>query len=190
VNRDRKLVLLIFALTFGYSLLRYIVFKGVSVEQIPVYITNKAVSWTGLILLGLAPLIHVDRRRTIGQAGFLFVILHVIMSLMIFNSVYFAKFYSEVGYLLWQAEASMLAGAVGTVLLLKLFVHVGENNNHNGSLILGLGRLILILTGAHLGLMGYRSWSDAEHWPGHLPPITLLSFLTVIVLLGLRQLRR
>jgi hypothetical protein len=190
VNRDRKLVLLIFALTFGYSLLRYVVFKGVSVEQIPIYIINKAVSWTGLILLGLPPLIHVDRRRAIGQTGFLLVMLHVIMSLMIFNPVYFAKFYNETGYLSWQAEASMLAGVVATVLLFKLFVHVGDNNNHNGSLIPGLGRIILILTGAHIGLMGYRGWLDVVHWPGHLPPITLLSFLTVIVLLGLRQLRR
>jgi hypothetical protein len=174
----------------GYSVVRYVIFKGVSVEQIPVYITNKAISWTGLILLGLAPLIEVHRRRTIGQAGFLLVLLHVVLSLMIFDPTYFAKFYREDGYLHWQAEVSMLAGALGTVLLFKLFVHVGENSDHNGSLIPGLGRLVLILTGVHVGLMGYQGWTDLSHWPGSMPPITLLSFLTVLVLLGLRQLRR
>lgn len=190
MNRDRKSILLIFALTFWYSIVRYIVFKGVAVEQIPVYITNKAISWTGLILLGLAPLVGVERRRSLGQAGFLLVLLHVILSLMIINPVYFGKFYGENGFLSWLAELSMLAGAVGTVLLFRLFVHVGENTEQNGSLIPGLGRLILVLTGAHVGFMGYRGWTDISHWPGYLPPITLLSFLTVIVLLGLRQLRR
>lgn len=173
-----------------YSLLRYVVFQGVSVEQIPVYVTNKAVSWTGLILLGLAPLLRSERRRPIGQAGLLFVLLHLVLSLTMLNPVYFGKFYQQDGHLTWQAEASMLTGAVAAVLMLKLFIHPGENSNSQGSLIPGLGRTILIFSGFHVLLMGYEGWAVVTDWPAGLPPITLLSFICVLVFLVLRQRKR
>ena len=190
MNRDRSLILILLALTFGYSILRYIVFKRVDLQQIPLYIGNKAISWTGLILLGLAPLVSIERRRSLGQTGFLMILLHVILSLTIFNPTYFGKFYREDGHMTALAEASMLAGGLGTVLLFKLFVHVGENHDHNGSLIPGLGRAVLVLTGLHVLLMGIKGWFHLETWPGMLPPITLLSFVNVVVFLVIRQLRR
>ena len=186
MNRDRQLILLLFLVGMTYSVLRYIVFKGVSPEQIPLYIVNKAVSVTGLILIGIATLTKGERRRNLGTCGFLFVLLHVLLSLSILNPDYFAKFYSETGVMHWYAELSLATGALAMVFLFRLANEPPNGTDCSQSLIPGAGRWVLALTAAHVGFMGYTSWSDVGHWPGMLPPITLLAFLLAVGFLLLR----
>ena len=59
------------------------------------------------------------------------------------------------------------------------------------SLLPWVGRAVLIC-GAARGLMGWDVWFAPEKWAnyGHLPPITLLSFVTAVVFLILRRRRR
>jgi hypothetical protein len=54
-------------------------------------------------------------------------------------------------------------------------------------LIPGAGQGILALSALHVLALGYPSWSDPAHWPGHLPPISMLSFLAAVGFLVARR---
>ncbi len=176
MRRDDLLAPMAVLAGLGYAVLRYVIAAGASPEQIPLFITNKAIAVAGLVLIGMASLVPGARRHRLGTTGLLLVLLHLLMSFAILNPVYFAKFYAPTGYMHWQAELSLLAGALGTVVLVRLAT-VPVIADGFRSLIPGAGRLVLLLSALHVGAIGYPSWSDTAHWPGRLPPITLLSFL-------------
>jgi hypothetical protein len=91
----------------------------------------------------------------------------------------------------WNAETSMLAGVVATVLVLWLG-HVTTTRPAGSqvpgtSLVPGVGRVVLVLVAVHTLLLGYGAWVDVGGWPGGMPPITLLSFLGAIGFVLIRR---
>ncbi len=170
-----------------YALLRYNVFGTVSPQQIPLYIVNKALSFAGLILLGCSRCVGEPvRRRELGRVGLGLVLVHVVLSLCILNARYFAKLFAATGYMTWQGEASMLTGCLSLLALVMLFFTKhnsaleGTTSRSNG-LLPGLGRAMLLLAVAHVGLIGYVGWFRPGEWPGSMPPITLLSCVAALV---------
>lgn len=180
----------------GYAVVRYIVFGGVSIEQLPLYVTNKAVSVAGLVLIvtavGARPLSGwlpgggwlLAERRSLGMLGLGLSAVHSVMSLMLLNPGYFAKFYdAQTGHMHLAAEVSMLAGVVALALLVQQS-RVGDRAGGASQLRwLGLGVLALSLM--HLVFMGWPGWWTPGKWHGGLPPITLLSAVVALVGLGL-----
>ncbi len=189
--RDRKLVAGLTAAGLAYAVVRYNVFKGVPWDQLPVYVTNKAIALVGLVLLGLSRVV-VDRqrRKSLGLTGAAFVAVHVILSLAPSWPTAYAGFYDG-GTLTSYATLSVGAGALGSAGLLWLFYATvfrpRRDEPHRTSLVPGLGRAVLVLTALHVGLIGIRGWFDLSTWPGSLPPITLLSFAAAGVLLAARR---
>lgn len=88
----------VLVLCMAYAVSRYNVFSDVPWSSLPLYVTNKAVSYAGLIFLGLS-LVTRDgaRRKTWGQTGAVCIGGHIPMSLMILNPHYFAEFYVSPG---------------------------------------------------------------------------------------------
>ncbi len=170
----------------GYAVLRYVLLGGVSADRLPVFITNKAVAVVGLVLLGAASLITGAQRAAFGAVGFGCVLLHLLLSLTVLSPAYLAKLYAADGRLTAAAEWSMLAGAVATLVLYMLSTAPAKPTGAR-SLRPGAGQLVLALTAVHVLAIGYPSWSQPDTWPGHLPPITLLSFLIAVGLLAARR---
>ena len=91
----------------------------------------------------------------------------------------------------------MLAGVLGLGFLAWLLWATAEqangssDSNGNVSLLPWVGRAVLICGAVHVALMGWDIWFAPEKWEnyGHLPPITLLSFVTAVVFLFLRRRR-
>jgi hypothetical protein len=168
-----------------YAIMRYIVFQGVSLENLPVYVLNKAVSFAGLILLALSRC-HHDRalRKEWGTAGLILIALHVLLSLPILQPAYFSGFFHQSGKMNWQGETSLLAGALASFLLWYLFAASQKRNGtqmtENHSLAPFAGRALLILAALHVALMGYAGWFEVQMWPGYMPPITLLACATAV----------
>ncbi len=187
--------LIVLAIGLGYAIVRYNVFGGVSVEQLPLYVTNKAVSVAGLVLIvtavGARPLSGwlpgcgwlMDERRSMGMLGLGLSAVHTVMSLMLLNPGYFGKFYDAgTGKMHLAAEVSMLAGVVALALLV-VQSRAGEGSGRSSLRWLGVGVLALSLM--HLGFMGWPGWWTPGKWHGGLPPITLLSAAIALVGLGL-----
>lgn len=187
-KRDIRLIGIILLAAFGYSIVRYHLFKGVSVEHFPLYITNKALSLAGLLLLGASRIVHEkERRKAIGVASLVTIALHAVISLQILTPRYFGKMHLADGTLTWNGEAGMLAGVAGLILLIWLDRASRATplaaQSSGRSLVKGLCRAVLVMTALHVAFIGFAGWFATETWPGHLPPITLLSFLLAVMFL-------
>lgn len=179
----------------GYAVVRYIALGGVSIEQLPLYVTNKAVSVAGLVLIvtavGARPLSGwlpgggwlLAERRSLGMLGLGLSAVHSVMSLMLLDPGYFAKFYDvQTGRMHLAAEVSMLAGVVALALLVGQS-RVGDGGGERAVRLRGLGVGVIVLTLMHLVFMGWPGWWTPGKWHGGLPPITLLA--AVVALVGL-----
>ncbi len=193
LRRDTLCWLLITGvLTATYAIVRYNIFKGVEWIHLPLYITNKATSWTAVVLIAASYLVH---KRTEGQrevvlvkflglTGFSLAGMHVVMSLIIFSEHYYPEFFGA-GKLNLTGELSMLCGVFGIVFL--TVPAVTSLPQMQDSLGLrrwrrsqSMGYLALGCVAMHLLIMGIAGWMEPSEWPGHMPPITLLGFLAAI----------
>jgi hypothetical protein len=177
--QDARLAAGVFGVSLAYAIVRYNVFGTVDWQQLPVFVTNKAISVASLVMLGMSRIV-VDktRRKKIGLIGAALAGLHVVLSMMLMTPSYLAKLYLPSGTMTGSAELSMLVGAVATILIGWLLYEtilqpVGQQTK--SSLVRGLGRFVLILVAAHVAFIGWGAWFDLSKWPGRLPPITLLS---------------
>jgi len=192
--RKNKAIIAVLVASLVYAVLRYNIFKGVSFEHLPLYVLNKVFSLAGLGLIAMACLgSERARRRELGYLGLVLVMLHFLISIVILTPEYFGKFFIKSGKMTWQTELSMLAGILGMLFLLWLFVASLKDVIQlpaQRSLVPGLGQAVLFFTALHVFAMGSFGWLSVDAWPGYLPPITLISFLVALGALLRRQAER
>lgn len=179
------ILLTTFALTLTYSVVRYNVLGPVEWSQIPLFIMNKAVSWTGLTLLALA-YIRRDKcaARDLGICGAFLTGGHVVMSLAMLTPAYYASSFAGARLSGWGSGA-MLAGVAATAALAPPVIATLPGMQA----ALGVTRWLswqragywtLALTAVHCALLGWKGWLAPGSWYGGLPPISLLSFLIAL----------
>jgi DMSO/TMAO reductase YedYZ heme-binding membrane subunit len=184
-------LILILALTLCYSILRYHLFGDVPWAQLPLYVLNKAISWSAVTLLALAYLRrNKPAARDLGVLGLFLAFAHILMSFSLLSPAYYAKFYSG-PQLTAYAGAALLAGVAASVVLAL----PGIATLPGMGAALGDARWIrwqragywaLALTAAHCAFMGWQGWLTPAKWHGGLPPITLLGTLTALLPLVLK----
>ena len=182
------------ALCSVYAVVRYHVMGGVPWKDLPLFILNKILSMTALILLAinftLWPLKNVGvalsnqwmrSRRLVGISGFLLVFAHLIISFLIFKPAFYGKFFDETGTLTLVVGLSMLFGVLAFIFLWMYNVSFSSTLRKDKDLIGFItSRKVLLIafsfTGFHLFFIGYQGWLKPEGWHGGLPPISLISF--------------
>ena len=194
MNRSQKTTCMTFLVSLAYAIIRYCYCGDVSVHDIPLFITNKAIAVTGLVLFGIAGLIRSKQdRRDLGLLAAGCIFLHIIATLILFSQNYFEKLSDSITHRLhWYAQVSMLASIMASLCLLIL---MRTSDSRKGaqiskSLIPGLGTLVLILTLLHLTFMGWQGWLNVTSWHGSLPPLTLLGAITCVGFLLKRTLAK
>ena len=181
-------------LSLIYVVLRYHIFGGVSWEEFPLFILNKGLSLAGFLLItynfSFGPIKNIgvkvpdswlDARNTLAMIGFLLLLLHALISFLLFSPEYYAEFFEENGKLTLLASLSILFGVVGFVLLWMInmtFQTYMRENDIFVKFISSRSFLLAALTlgGLHLALMGYKGWLTPALWHGGLPPVSLLAF--------------
>ena len=98
--------------TFGYAVIRYIVFGPVPIEGVPLYVLNKTLSFAALTLFAMTylPGARDSYARTFGICGTWLVFAHVLLSLLLFSTRAFTTFYSPSGQLYLHIQFAMLFG--------------------------------------------------------------------------------
>ncbi|HWB75780.1 MAG TPA: hypothetical protein VG755_12520 [Nannocystaceae bacterium] len=183
---DGRLVAGVFLASLAYAIVRYNVFGTVDWQQVPVFVTNKAISVASLVMLGVSRVV-VDkaRRKRLGLVGAALAGLHVLLSFMVLDRSYIAKLYQPSGAMTGATEWSMLAAAIATTLLGWLLYATAlrplDTQSQGTSLVRGLARIVLVLTALHVAFIGWPVWITPATWPGKLPPITLLSCALALV---------
>ncbi len=165
--------------TFFYTIIRYVVFGNVEIIQVPTYLLNKSISMASTIFLLFASISferkQMKKLKYWGSLSWYFAILHVLLSLSILSSAYYPKFYGPEKMNL-IGELSIMFGVIAMFSFWIL---------RNGKKVFG-SRLLLravvgLLITAHLFVMGFTGWINISKWNGGLPPISLLSFICIII---------
>ena len=193
-NSAGTIILSILLLAIGYSVLRYHIAGPVPWKDFPMFILNKGLCLAGFILLtfnfSLGPLNSLgmrvsqgwlNARKAMGMTGFLLVLIHALMSFMLFSPAIYGKFFAENGSLTSFAGFSMLFGVLGFVFLWGYNLSFQTFLREDTAFIQFItSRKVLLfalmLGGLHLFFMGYEGWLKPAGWHGGLPPISLVAF--------------
>lgn len=198
-NSAGKIITLALLFGLAYAILRYHIFGPVPWKDFPFFILNKSLSLAAFILLacnfGFGPLNNLgirvpeswlNARKALGMTGFLLVLIHALMSFMLFSPSVYAQFFAPDGSLTLLAGLSMLGGVLAFVVLwaynLSFQTHLREDKSFIEFITSRRFLLVaLVLGGVHLFFMGYQGWLKPAGWHGGLPPISLVAFTIFVV---------
>ncbi len=201
VKKNSAGTLITATLIFGlvYAVVRYHVAGPVPWKDFPFFILNKGIALAAFILLTFnftfgplknlgvnVPSGWLDARKALGMTGFLLVLIHALMSFMLFRPSIYGKFFAEDGTLTLLAGLSMLGGVLAFVVLwaynLSFQTHLREDQAFIRFITSRTFLLwAMILGGAHLFFMGYQGWLQPAGWHGGIPPISLVAFAFFVV---------
>ena len=194
-NAAASLIAGIIMLAIAYAVLRYHVAGPVPWKDFPFYILNKGFSLAAFVLLacnfGFGPLRNLGvpvpeswlaARKALGMTGFLLVLIHALMSFLLFKPAVYGSFFEADGTLTLTAGLSMLAGVLAFVVLwaynLSFQTFLREDRAFIAFITSRRFLLVAFLFGgSHLLFMGYAGWMKPAGWHGGLPPISLVAFL-------------
>jgi len=193
-NSAASIIFVTLALSIGYAILRYHIVGPVLWKDFPFFILNKGLCLAAFILLtlnfSLGPLNNLgapvspgwlNARKAMGMTGFLLVMLHALMSFLLFSPAVYGKFFDVNGTLTLLAGLSMLGGVTAFVVLwgynMTFQTFLREDKAFIQFITSRKFMLFALLLGAaHLLFMGYEGWLQPAGWHGNLPPISLVAF--------------
>ena len=207
-DSSTKIIFWVITFSIAYAILRYHIVGDVPFKDFPFLILNKGLSLGAFILISLnfgfgpahklglsIPKSWLDARKALGMSGFLLVLIHVLMSLMLFSPSVYAKFFEADATLTLNAGISMLFGILAFVALwgynLSFQTFLKEDKKFIEFITSSKFLLIAFLFGAiHLFFMGYKGWLNPSGWNGGLPPISLVAFFFFVISYSLNVLKR
>ncbi len=164
---------LILIFTSLYAFIRYVIFGHVSLNHIPVYLLNKSISMASVLFLLLTAINYVQNQnekiRFWGMASLHSAYLHILLSLAILSREYYPKFF-EIEKMNLTGELTILFGVFAAYCLWRI--------RGNGSILQIFASLFIA---GHLIAMGFTGWLTVEKWYGGMPPISLLSFIFIMI---------
>ncbi len=193
-NSASPIITGVFMFSLAYAVVRYHIAGPVPWTDFPFFILNKAISLAAFILLalnfGLGPLNNLgvgvsegwlNARRAMGMTGFLLVLIHALMSFMLFSPAVYGQFFEQDGTLTLLAGIIMLGGVLGFVVLwaynMSFQTHMREDQVFIRFITSRRFLLVaLTLGGVHVFFMGYEGWLAPAGWHGGIPPVSLVAF--------------
>ena len=198
-NSAGRIIFFSIALSMGYAVLRYHIFGPVPWKDLSFFILNKGVALGAFVLLtfnfSFGPLKnlgvrlpegYLNARKALGMTGFLLVLIHALISFMLFNPSVYAQFFLPDGTLTGLAGLSMLGGVLSFVVLWGYNLSFQTFLREDQAFIKFITSRNFLLTAMlfsllHLFFMGYKGWMVPETWHGGLPPISLVAFVFFLV---------
>lgn len=156
----------LWAVLFGYAILRYVVLGPVDASEIPLFIANKSLSFAALTYFALSLSLGRARpswARGFGLLGTRLVLVHVVATPALFAMGHFEALWSLRG------AAVLLLGALAAGALWWQHRHPAHR------LVRLVRRAIVAVALLHVVVLGAPGWLTPERWHGGLPPITLLA---------------
>ena len=172
-NAAGRIIFVTIILCMAYTILRYHIFGPVGWSDLPFFILNKGISLAALLLLvlnfSLGPLNNIGfpvpgswlpARKILGMTGFLLVLIHALMSFMLFTPAIYGKLFEADGSLTLFAGLSMLGGVLSFVVLwgynLSFQTHLRDEKNFIRFITSRKFLLLaMLLSAIHLFFMGF-----------------------------------
>jgi hypothetical protein len=198
-NAAGRIIFFAIILSIAYAVVRYHILGPVPWDDFPFFILNKGISLAALVLLtlnfSLGPIKNIglpvpgswlSARKILGMTGFLLVLIHALMSFMLFSPAIYGKLFEADGSLTLFSGLSMLGGVLSFVVLwgynLSFQTHLRDEKAFI-QFITSRNFLLfaMLLSAAHLFFMGFEGWLSPAGWHGGLPPISLVAFVVFAV---------
>ena len=209
-NAAGRIILFTCLLSLGYTILRYHIVGPTPWKDLSLYTLNKGIALGAFIILTFnfsfgpldnlgikVPSNFLNARKALGMTGFLLIMIHALISFILFSPAIYAKFFLQDGTLTLNAGLSMLGGVLSFVILwgynLSFQTYLREDRKFIRFITSRKFLLAALLSSLlHLFFMGYKGWIAPAHWHGGLPPVSLIAFIFfllgyVINLLGREQ---
>jgi hypothetical protein len=198
-NAAGKIIFFTLILSMAYAILRYHILGPVPWSDLPFFILNKGISLAALALLvlnfSLGPLKNagigvpgswLEARKVLGMTGFLLVLIHVLMSFMLFSPAIYGQLFEADGSLTLFSGLSMLGGVLSFVVLWGYNLSFQTNLRDEKAFIQFITSrkfllFAMLLSAIHLFFMGFKGWISPAGWHGGLPPISLVAFVLFVV---------
>lgn len=192
-NSAASIITIVMVFGLAYAITRYHLVGPVPWKDFPMFILNKGISLSAFILLacnfGFGPLNNLgvkvpegwlNARKALGMTGFLLVLIHALMSFMLFSPAVYGKFFEADGTLTLLAGLSMLAGVCAFVVLwgynMSFQTFLREDKAFIQFITSRKFMLFALLLGAaHIFFMGYEGWLNPDGWHGGMPPVSLVA---------------
>ena len=183
-----KFFLILFSILYSYAVLRYHFGKNISSESF-LYVLNKGIAWTcaSMLLLSVLPnnklnVIGLTRRAT-GLIGYSVALIHVVITLVVFNQAYYPGFYSS-NMINIHGWMNIFIGILS--LICFSFPLFASFYNSKNSWYYSIGRYGVLLNISHVFSIGFLNWFPLSTWPCYLPPITMIFVCQGITILFYR----
>jgi DMSO/TMAO reductase YedYZ heme-binding membrane subunit len=198
-NSSGGIITFTLLLAIGYAVLRYHIVGTVPWKDFSFFILNKGLCLAAFILLtmnfAIGPLNNLgvrvsegwlNARKAMGMTGFLLVLIHALMSFLLFSPSVYSKFFLANGTLTLFAGLSMFTGVLAFVVLWGYNMTFQTFMREDKAFIQFITSrrfmlFALLLGAAHLFFMGYEGWMNPSGWQGGLPPISLVAFTVFAV---------
>jgi hypothetical protein len=198
-NAAGRIIFFTIVLCIAYAILRYHILGPVSWSEFPFFILNKGISLAAILLLvlnfSLGPLKNIglpvpgswlSARKSLGMTGFLLVLIHALMSFMLFSPAIYGKLFDADGSLTLFSGLSMLGGVLSFVVLwgynLSFQTHLRDDKAFIQFITSRTFLLYaMLLSAVHLFFMGFEGWLSPAGWHGGLPPISLVAFVVFAI---------
>ena len=198
-NSAGKIIAITMLFSLAYVVTRYHIFGGVPWKDFPFYILNKALALGGFILItynfSFGPLKNfgikvpdswLNARNILSMTGFLLVLIHALMSFILFRPEIYGKFFEKDGTLTLMAGISILGGILSFVILWMMNLTFQSYMREDKAFVDFItSRTFLLwaftLGGVHLFFMGYSGWLHPSLWHAGIPPVSLVAMLFFIV---------
>jgi DMSO/TMAO reductase YedYZ heme-binding membrane subunit len=198
-NSAGMIITVVILLSIGYAIVRYHIVGPVPWKDFPFFILNKGISLAAFIMLtcnfGFGPLKNLgvnvpaswlNARKALGMTGFLLVLIHALISFMLFSPAIYAKFFEDNGTLTLFGGLSMLGGVLAFVVLwgynMSFQTHLREDKAFIQFITSRKFLLWAMLLGAaHVVFMGYEGWLNPSGWQGGIPPVSLVAISIFVI---------
>lgn len=178
-------VIIVFLFTLSYSIVRYNIFKGVPWTDLPLYVMNKAVSFTAIIFIAVYLILEKKDHHKLGikirNDAINLIYIHLTISLILLSPSYYQKFFDGTKINL-TGQLSLFGGVLALGLLTSFRFTKKINHRVAVSFLQKYGaEILLFFIAIHLFVMGFKGWLTPDKWPGGMPPISLLSFIVAVI---------
>lgn len=164
-----------------YACFRYVVFDEVYWAHIPLYVFNKVVAFSAVFALLLSAVGFFKNNRAQardwGVASFHLALYHIALSLIMLGPGYYSRFFWK-GQMTFIAELVMFFGVFSVYCYAMLYFSKPGTVRMRAFKLLASGSIAL-----HVAIYEYPGWFKPWQWSGHMPPISLWSFVFVMSVL-------
>ena len=172
-----------------YAWIRYITFGPYTTDDFW-FIVNKGLAFgiVGIMFVAFLPISNKKlQRKIVGLFAFYISLAHFLVSLILLPQKYYVNHYLPDGRLCFDFKMAIISGVVTFAMLVLIYVYftLPKKTGVNPKIFCCMSGILYFAMLSHVYFLGRHNWINSGQWYGGLVPITLISFVLLIIFIPL-----